>query len=170
MTKTAQPASDIDREYSRYTSAVSIRNSKVACALVIALMPAGVVLDYFVYKDDWKRFLVLRLMCSGLATLVLLGLRLPKLSERQARFLCMGWYVLPALFISWMILSTEGATSPYYAGLNLVILAVSTVIQATLIESLIAVSLIVFMYLAACVFNSSALELRMFVNNSYFIL
>src|SRR5207302_614279 len=80
----------------------------------------------------------------------------------------------PAFFISWMIGYTDGASSPYYAGLNLVILAVCIVIQANLLESLVAVSLIVFMYLAACVLNSSLHDWlhdwRLFVNNSYFIL
>ena len=162
--------SEIDQEYARYTSTVSVRNSKVACALVIALMPAGVVLDYFVYKQYLPQFLGLRLTCSALAILVWLGLRRPNLSKPQARLLCMGWYVLPAFFISWMIMSTEGAASPYYAGLNLVILAVCIVIQATLKESLVAVSLIVLMYLAACFLNSSFRDGRMFVNNTYFIL
>jgi len=156
MTNASLPLSQIDQEYARYTSAVSVRNSKVACGLVIALMPAGIFLDYFVYKQYLPQFLGLRLMCSALATLVWLGLRRPTLSHAQSRLLCMGWYVLPAFFISWMIMSTEGATSPYYAGLNLVILAVCIVIQATLKESLIAVSLIVLMYLAACFLNSSA--------------
>src|ERR1043166_4100214 len=133
-------------------------------------MPAGVVLDYFVHKQYLPQFLGLRLTCSALAILVWLGLRRPNLSKPQARLLCMGWYVLPAFFISWMIMSTEGAASPYYAGLNLVILAVCIVIQATLKESLVAVSLIVLMYLAACFLNSSFRDGRMFVNNTYFIL
>src|SRR5438067_11347151 len=170
MTATGQPPTDIDQEYTRYTSTVSVRNSKVACGLVIALMPAGIFLDYFVYKQYLPQFLALRLMCSALATLVWLGLRRPNISKQHARLLCMGWYVLPAFFISWMLMSTEGAASPYYAGLNLVILAVCIVIQATLKESLVAVSLIVLMYLGACFLNSSFHDGRMFINNTYFIL
>ena len=175
MTTQGQSLAEIQQAYSRYTSSVSVRNSKVACVLVILLMPAGIVLDYFVYRDHVSRFLILRLMCSVLTGLVLLGLRRPGLSDRQLRLLCMGWYVLPAFFISWMIGVTGGATSSYYAGLNLVILAVSTVIQATFVESLVAVSLIVVMYLGACSLNSSLEDWRrsehwsMFVNNVYFI-
>src|SRR6185295_10498370 len=92
---------------------------------------------------------------------------------------CMGWYILPAFFISMMIGLSEGATSPYYAGLNLVILAVSSVIQATLAESIVAVLLVSLMYGAACLLHPSGLAPTfiytqrqywgLFTNNWYFI-
>src|SRR5689334_13134486 len=47
-----KPSTQIDEKYARYTSEVSVRNSRVACGLVIALMPAGIVLDYVVYHDQ----------------------------------------------------------------------------------------------------------------------
>jgi signal transduction histidine kinase len=174
---------EIKRAYASYTGEVRVRNSKVACALVMALMPAGFVLDSFVYHDARWEFLKLRLVASGLAFLVFLGLRRPNLSNWQSRLLCMGWYVLPAFFISWMIGATDGYTSAYYAGLNLVILAVSSVIQATLQESIIAVGLIFCMFIAACVLHpvlnptnrvfygyTSRQSLGMLVNNWYFLM
>jgi signal transduction histidine kinase len=164
-----QPSSEILRAYTRYTVSGSIRNSKVACVLVIVLMPAGALLDYFVYPGYLWYFFKLRLLCSALTALVLLGLSQPRLVERHYRLLCMGWYVLPAFIISWMIAATDGATSPYYAGLNLVILAASSIIQATFIDSLVAVSLIFLMYLGACFLAPSFDDGRMFVNNIYFI-
>ena len=41
-----------------------IQNSKVGCWLAIALMPAGILLDYFVYPSQLWFFLQLRLFCS----------------------------------------------------------------------------------------------------------
>src|SRR5438309_109534 len=124
MTHSNQSEAELKRAYADYTASVSVRNSKVACGLVVALMPAGISLDYFVYPQFLGYFFKLRLLCSALAALVLWALRQPKLAKNFGRLLCMGWYVLPAFFISWMIAATEGAMSPYYAGLNLVILAV----------------------------------------------
>ena len=174
---------EIKRAYATYTAEVRVRNSKVACALVMALMPAGFVLDSFVYHEARWQFLGLRFIASALAFLVLLGLRRPNLAGWQSRLLCMGWYVLPAFFISWMIGATDGYTSAYYAGLNLVILAVSSVIQATLQESIIAVGLVLFMFVAACLLHpvlnpsgrvfysyTSQQSLGMLVNNWYFML
>jgi signal transduction histidine kinase len=174
---------ELKRAYDAYTAEVRVRNSKVACALVMALMPAGFVLDSFVYHEARWHFLAVRFFASALALLVFLGLRRPNLAGWQSRLLCMGWYVIPAVSISWMIGATDGYTSAYYAGLNLVILAVSSVIQATLQESIIAVGLILFMFVAACFLHpilnptghvyyryTSDQSLGMLVNNWYFIL
>src|SRR5688572_29155780 len=106
MSKPDDPTQVIKDAYSRYISTVSVRNSKVACVLVIALMPAGVLLDYFVYPQHVSYFLLLRILCSVLTGVVLLGLVKLDLSKRQAQLLCAGWYVLPAFFISCMIAAT----------------------------------------------------------------
>ena len=169
-----QPLSQtILREYLGYTAGVSVRNSKVASLLVIFLMPAGIVLDLMVYPERLKEFGTLRLVSSGLAALVWLRLRATKLSATETKLLCLGWWVLPAFFISWMIAVTEGADSPYYAGLSLVILAVSTVIQATLRESLRAFLFIVGLYLVACFINpfltTHDVNWHRLGNNLYFI-
>ncbi len=169
MSAHAPVAPEIRQAYARYTLTDSIRNSKVACILVMILMPMGYVLDYFVYHEHLAYFFKLRLCTSALAALVFVALRQKGWSERQYRILCAGWYVVPAVFICLMIASTEGLASTYYAGLNLVILAVSSVIQATLIESLVAVTIIVSLYLGACLLGPSTFDSRMFVNNGYFI-
>jgi two-component system, sensor histidine kinase PhcS len=156
-------------EYEQYTDSVHVRNSKVACALVIALMPAGIVLDWKVYPDYVSQFLIVRLISSVLAGLVLWRLNAKNLSKQETNLLCAGWWVIPSVAISWMIFDTEGAKSPYYAGLCLVILAVSTVIQATMKQSSRAVLFILSLYVGACLSNSNPIEWRMFLNNLYFI-
>lgn len=165
---TSNPASaEVRQAYDRYTLSDSIRNAKVACMLVFLLMPFGYILDSFVYHEQVNSFFKLRLIASALAALNLYGLYRKGLSDFQYRLLCMGWYLIPAFFISRMIMVTEGASSPYYAGLNLVILAVSSVIQATMAESLRAIAIIVTMYLIAC-FTQPSFVLKNFVNNFYF--
>ena len=144
--------------------------------LVIVLMPIGYLMDHFVYPQLALPLFKLRLMTSGVTALVLWAIRRPHLAPWQYRLLCPGWYVVPACFICWMIRSTpEGAASSYYAGLNLVILAASSVIQATVVESIVAVSIIVSLYLASCfigtnVSNWPVATWRMFANNITFTL
>ena len=164
----------IQTEYEHYTDSVRVRNSKVACALVIALMPAGIVLDWKVYPEDVSQFLIVRLISSLLAGLVLGRLFAKKLSQAETNLLCAGWWVIPSVAISWMIGAKDGVMSPYYAGLCLVILAVSTVIQATMKQSLRAVLFILSLYVGACLLNKNPTEWqkdewRMFLNNIYFI-
>jgi len=158
----------IRQAYTDYTASVRVRNSKVACMLVIALMPAGFLLDYFVYRDRVPDFLRLRLLCSALTLAVLVGLMRPELKKFHG-ILGAGWYLLPSFFISWMIAMQQGAVSPYYAGLSLVILAVSSVVQATFKESLIAVSSIFMMYAAACVLHGRIDSTNYLFNNIYFL-
>jgi two-component system sensor histidine kinase PhcS len=160
----------IQAGYRQYTDTVRVRNSKVACALVIALMPAGISLDWFVYPDHVSQFLVVRIISSLLAGLVLWRLTAKHLSRFETRLLCMGWWIIPAAAISWMIAVTEGMASPYYAGLCLVILAVSIVIQATLAESVHAVLWIVGMYIIACVAHNRGFDGRLLFNNLYFLI
>jgi signal transduction histidine kinase len=155
--------------YRRYTLTTSIRNAKVACVLVAVLMPLGYAMDYFVYPVLSQYFLVLRLMSAALAMLLFILLRQPRLSDAVYRVLCTGWYLIPGFFICCMIKATEGISSTYYAGLNLVILAVSSVIQATLMESVVAVCAIFTMYVIACVWHQEFTGWSMVANNSFFM-
>jgi two-component system sensor histidine kinase PhcS len=50
-----------------------------------------------------------------------------------------------------MIYDREGPSSPYYAGLNLIILAISLVVRWSARESLLVVVCMILMYVAACV-------------------
>ncbi|PYJ03365.1 MAG: hypothetical protein DME25_12540, partial [Verrucomicrobia bacterium] len=169
MKRPAPRAPEIRTAYDRYTLVSGIRNATVALILVIVLMPIGYVLDYFVYPNKAEYFFLLRLCTSAIAGLVLVGLRQPGWSDRQYRLLCAGWWLVPSVFISLMIADTEGLASTYYAGLNLVMLAVSSVIQATMLESIVAISVITTLYLLACLRGASPFDLRLFVNNGYFM-
>jgi two-component system sensor histidine kinase PhcS len=130
-----------------------ISTGKVASALVMILMPAGVALDYFVYRDEMGFFLVLRLVCSALAA-VLWFLHTTSFGERNCRLLGLPIALLPAFFIAWMIYVTEGPSSPYYAGLNLILLAVSVVVHWSVRESVLAVSTVILMYMIASLANN----------------
>ncbi|MEM1158339.1 MAG: ATP-binding protein [Verrucomicrobiota bacterium] len=67
-----------------------------------------------------------------------------------------------------MIYLSEGAASPYYAGLNLVLVTVCWVAQVTFRESMIAFATTTSMYLAACLAHGK-IDHALFFNNTYFI-
>jgi signal transduction histidine kinase len=68
-----------------------------------------------------------------------------------------------------MIAQTEGATSPYYAGLNLVLMGAGIVLRWTLIESIWLLVIALTMYLGACFWRWPITDGRMFFNNVYFL-
>ena len=145
-----------------------IRSGKVACALVVFLMPAGIILDRYVYPERWADFLLLRLLCSGLAA-GLWALHNTSFGSRHYRFLGIPIALLPAFFISWMIGITEGMESPYYAGLILILLAVNAIVHWSTGESLLAIGMLFLSYLIACIPWNIGKDSGIFFNNIYFL-
>jgi signal transduction histidine kinase len=161
---------EIQAAFAEYDRRETISNFKVACVIGMTLMPAGIVLDRFVYPAQAVYFLKLRLLCALLIG-VFLALLLTPLGRRHYRFQGVLLFMLPASFIAWMIYATEGAASPYYAGLNLVLLVLAYVLHWTFRESLSASGLVVALYFAACFLHGPIhrAEAGLFVNNLYFL-
>ncbi|MDA3962984.1 MAG: response regulator, partial [Planctomycetota bacterium] len=135
----------------------------------MTLMPLGTALDYMVYPDLQARFLAIRLIASALVVVVYL--------LHKARS-CQDF--MPALNISWvlainaglcvMIGASEGAASPYYAGLNLVFLAMILLMPLTWIDALVCCGVTVLFYLVACIAHGDPLSnLGILFNNLYFL-
>ncbi len=167
-----QRSAEVLQTYADYERQITVRHLGIGCLLVMALMPMGAVLDYFVYRQDLAYFFALRLACLFLAGLVWWALRSP-ISERLHRPLGLVVALLPVFFICWMIAVTEGAESPYYAGLNLILLAIAFVLRWSVGLSLLALVLIVAMYSGACLVNvllhGPIQEPGILVNNLYFL-
>ncbi len=173
--------SDLDKEvqqaFAEYDRDVTVNNFKVACVVGALLMPAGVVLDRAVYPGQWASFLVARFLCSVLIASFLRVLITP-FGRRNYRFFGVTLFMLPASFIAWMILASRdsvvsvgGAASPYYAGLNLVMLVLAFVLHWTFWESFCAAVLVIVLYAAAAALAHGGImaNFGLFVNNLYFL-
>lgn len=150
-----------------YNKSFRISNTRVGSLLVVVLMPFGSLLDLFVYPEQLGFFFLLRLLCSAIA-LGLWWLLDQPYWQRFYRVFGLMLFALPCLFISLMIYFTEGVFSPYYAGLNLVLVGLSWVAQVDFLESVLSVILALLMYGLACLFHG-ALSLSLLINNLYFI-
>jgi signal transduction histidine kinase len=163
----------IRKTFAEYDRQVILNNVKVGCAIGAILMPAGVVLDYCVYTDEVLRFLGLRLLCSILIV-IFWAIVVTPLGHRHPKSLGITLAMFPTFFISVMIYMKEGSQSPYYAGLNLVLLVIGFVLYWTFVESLIAVILVMLMYVTACLLHPGGISgddaRRIFQNNLYFLI
>lgn len=147
---------------------VRISTGRLACALVFVLMPLGIVLDYFVYPGHMVEFLELRLLCS-LLVMGVWSLHSTAIARKHYPVVGLPIVILPAFFITWMVYET-GSASPYYAGLNLILLAVSAVGHWSVLETFLAVGSVIVMYLASCVFKGLGTErFGAIFNNLYFL-
>jgi signal transduction histidine kinase len=158
----------LQAEFDREDLGERLRLGKVGAGLVVVLMPAGITLDLVVYPNWVWPFLGIRLICSLLAGMLLLA-HYTAFGSRHVRLLSNFVALLPAASIAVMIGLTEGWNSPYYAGLNLVLLAANVVVHWTLRESLVVSGIILSFYVAACLVNGQPPRTGSDYNSLYFV-
>ncbi|HMJ11163.1 MAG TPA: ATP-binding protein [Polyangiaceae bacterium] len=148
---------------------VRLRYSKVGLALIIALVPAGASLDWMVYPEQAKSWFFVRLLVTALAA-VTLALHYTAFSRQHIRWLAMLSPLAVNASICWMVYRSEGAVSPYYAGLNLVLAGVGVLLPWSFGEAAIACGFSLGAYFAACAAHGNiASESSLFYNNVYFL-
>ncbi|HRT06989.1 MAG TPA: ATP-binding protein [Candidatus Paceibacterota bacterium] len=163
------PVPDVQRSFREHEREVRIRTGKIACILVLVLMPLGLTADYFVYPEHLREFAQLRLLCSLLVAGVFL-LHNTDLARRFYPAVGMPIVILPAFFMCWIMYCTDdGASSSYYAALNLILLAVSTVGHWSIAETLASVAAVIGLYLATYLATQTRTDFSIFYTNSYFI-
>jgi signal transduction histidine kinase len=163
---------ELRRSFDTYATQQRISNTKVGCWLVILLMPAGSLLDYWVYPEQTIPFFALRMLSSALAGIIFAFL-FTNTGRRSGRWLGVVVPLIPVISIAGMIVVKEGFGSPYYAGLNLVLLAVGAVLHWSCWESIIATLLVFVIYIAAGLAHAARIgafpKRNIIVNNFYFI-
>ncbi|MFW6119041.1 MAG: ATP-binding protein [Planctomycetota bacterium] len=166
-TKTADP--ELLRAYREADRALRVQYSKVGSLLSLLLVPAGSSLEYFVYPGLFWHIFKVRLACDAL-TLPIFLLHFTDFGKKHIRSLAMSWVLLVQLAICYMIYASEGPASPYYAGLNLVLVCVTVVLPWTLWETALICAATLSAYLAACFAHPGALgQSGIFYNNLFFI-
>ena len=148
---------------------VRINTGKLACALVFALMPLGVMADFHFCREYVGEFLRLRLLCS----LMIAGIWVLHYQPTARKFyplVGMPIVILPAFFMCLMMGKTGGPASPYYAALNLILLAVSAVGHWSIAESVFATFSVMGLFLLTK-FDPAVGEVNkgVFFTHAYFI-
>jgi signal transduction histidine kinase len=162
-------APEIAAAYQDADRVIAIRRIRIGCVLAMLLLPLGYFIDIILYQKEAPTFLNYRL-AGSLAMAPLLALVLHPLGQRHHRTIGVILAMIPAACMAWIIAHTpDTARSPYYAGLNLVLLAVGLVLQWTTIQSASAVAGVVFLYAAACADYVTSENQVAFYNNLYFI-
>ncbi|MDF1823904.1 MAG: ATP-binding protein [Verrucomicrobiales bacterium] len=151
---------------------VTTKNQRLITGLIVCLVPLFSFLDFFVYPEYFTEFLVLRLSCV-LATLVCFAFLHTSLGKKYYRASTVLLPLIPAFFISLMIMLSKDPATPYYAGLTLCIVAIGFVFHWTYIEAFFSTVSVAGMFFLA---SSPAVFLGMdirtaagFINNCIFI-
>jgi signal transduction histidine kinase len=130
-------------------------------------MVAGATLDYFVYPQHLGDFFLIRIFTFALLLLGLIPLTLSR-STNIVRL--MGHWVvsLPMLAIMWMIYSHGDGESPYYAGLNLVLVGASLLLRWRFIDSVFNACICLVGYIGLLFLLPG--DPSILFNNAYFIM
>src|SRR5450755_492013 len=150
-------------------AAINLAGARLGYVLAALLMPTGVILD-IAYPGETKTFFVIRL-ASGVVSLTCLGLTYVRGATRHPVLLGAGPPLICASAIELLIVHLNGATSSYYAGLNLCILAVAVLYTWRWQHAALVSCAILGLWLAFALpaVLGGRVELALFFNNLYFL-
>jgi len=145
-----------------------ITYSTLATVLSIILNLSCSVMDYFKYPDKVWLFFKVRLCSMLLVVLVWIWFR-SSLGRKHHRIFGVMWYASPLAIILWMIYDANDPVSPYYAGLNIVLLAVGLLSPWTYVQNLISALLVLVLYVVVCLCMANPQPLSYSINNTTFL-
>ena len=165
-----EPQSGMQNSFDSYERPIRIRNYKLGCILAGTFMPLGASVDILVYGQEtmWQ-WLPMRFATSGVLVLLWLTLHL-RPETRFYRLVGIMAMFVPVICMCWMIYSKDGAVSPYYAALNLVMLGSAIVMRWPLLDSIVILLLTLIAYGIAGLAHGHITDWGIFYNNVYFLI
>jgi signal transduction histidine kinase len=161
--------------YHEHNARLLTRSVIVANIIGMIGMPSGAALDYFLYPQNFLEFLGIRvgnaLVLLAVIGILVAGKRRPQLMKAKVFGVISALSITTA--ISLMIYQTEGVISPYFAGLNLVLMTFASLVPWSVMQTAIMCVGSLLVYVLACVANPSVTNASFFPYfgfNSSFIL
>ena len=147
---------------------LSRQAASTACLLAIPLVPAFAVLDRVVFPEHFAVFLEMRLACVATLAVIWMVLR-RRFGERHSLVLGMLVAIDVGLMIDVMTMMTGGHASPYYAGVNLVILAVALLMPWHPAWSAVTCGILIGGYVGCAFLAGPITDSRIFASNLFFL-
>ncbi|HTN75359.1 MAG TPA: histidine kinase dimerization/phospho-acceptor domain-containing protein, partial [Pirellulaceae bacterium] len=159
----------LSSEYLAEQVDLRVRRTRIGCLLTLTLIPLGSALDLFGYPQQFWSIFVARMLCDAFLIPIFL-LLFTEFGKRHIVWLSTLWAFSPAVTIAWMIYITNGSASPFYAGLNLVIIGTCILLPYGLVESLLYCLGVLGCYAIACILHQGTEFIApLFINNALFI-
>jgi response regulator RpfG family c-di-GMP phosphodiesterase/signal transduction histidine kinase len=128
-----------------------------------------IVLDYFIYTRLFLLFLAIRIGVVAANAIVFLTLR-TSFARRHPREIAMIQYLVYGIAVIVMIHLAEGHASPYYAGLNVILLSSLFILPLDRRRMTIICALIYALYLLPILILQRIENFSIFLNNNFFLL
>ncbi|MBI2949740.1 MAG: response regulator [Verrucomicrobia bacterium] len=163
--------------YAAYLADLWVRRTRTLCIIALAAIPSGVVLDRFLYPEDFPTFIAIRVVAELLLAALLWVLGQPT-ARQYHKALGFVWMTLPIAHLSAMIGVANGIESPYYIGHVLVVMGACLLMPWTFKECAAACGMTWLMYAGGCLASwlthpppeITAPWLRTAILNSFFMI
>ena len=161
--------SNLEREYAEQNRRDQISHSKLGSILSIILVLFCYAMDRFVYPELASSFLKLRVLSATLVAIAW-ALSLTVWGQKHYRAFGIVWFAVPLTIILWMIYAADDPQGPYYAGLNIVLLAVGLLSPWTFKQNLITAACVLMGYVFVCLYMASHFDVGALMNNTTFLI
>ncbi len=155
------------KAYEKQNRADYVTNATIATAIQIPLNLACSVMDHVMYPNQAWLFLKVRVGCALLVTLAWLRFKLyPNSPHRRFGIV---WIICPLVMILWMIHVADDPYSPYYAGLNIILLGMGLLTPWAYWQNLLITLFVLAMYVVISLGMKNSQPLGYLVNNTTFL-
>ncbi len=154
-------------EFRAYLTARNLVGARLGAVLAMILVPSGIILDWLTNPTLVWDFLALRLAASAACVLILTA-TYSRWASRYVYLLGLAPVFVSAIALEAMIVRLGGYSSPYYAGLMQLILAVGVIYYWKFSEIVWACFLILSVWIVGpLVAGASTLDAGLLFNNLY---
>lgn len=146
----------------------AVRDTRLTAIVASILFLLFCILDYFAYPRSFLLFFLIRcvvVLGSGLIFLLMwtqVGTRHPRLFAMLEYMLCGSGIVL-------MVHLSDGYASPYYAGVNLVLMAFISIIPLDAKRTALICTILYAIYLIPILALQRIIHFHIFLNNNFFL-
>ena len=160
-------SSNFQTAYEEQNRREYITNATIATVIQIPLNLSCVAMDYFMYHSQWRSFLAARLASVLVVTLAWVWFKSRKgISQRQFGIM---WIMSPLFMIFWLIYKANDPYSPYYAGLNIILLGMGLLTPWAYIQNLLVTLFVLVMYVLISLLQDQPTLAGYLINNTTFL-
>jgi signal transduction histidine kinase len=159
---------EIQKAYEDQNRRAYIANATFGSIVSIPLNLSCSIMDKWMYPEHMWEFFRLRVYCGLLTILVWFWFRGP-IKGCHRRIFGTTWFMGPLLMIYWMIYRVHDSYSPYYAGLNIILLAMGLISPWTYIQNLVITIFVLIMYVVVALIMPTSQPPQFIINNTTFL-
>ena len=165
----AEPAPDalIERAFAEESAALVRKGGRALFILALVLIPIFASLDFVLFPDDLGLFVPLRAGSSLALIVIFAGMSRSKV--RPETFV-LGGVLVCAVMIEVMMVLSGGGSSPYYAGLCLILFGITVLVPWSVLWSAAGAAVVLSSYGVVVLASGTIQDIALLISNSYFLL